>query len=78
MDEQTIINQAVDKYHRLDGILRSQTLKDEEAAFIRGQMLELMLLICTLDGQAILRLLESPVDTKPEMVNVRLIKVNLN
>lgn len=78
MDEQTIINQAVNKYHRLDGILRSQTLKDEEAAFIRGQMLELMLLICTLDEQAIVRLLESTVDTQPEMVNVRLIKVNLN
>ena len=78
MDGKTIINQAVDKYHRLDDILRSQTLKDEEAAFIRGQMLELMLLIYTLDEQAILRLLESPVNAQPEMVNVRLIKVNLN
>ncbi len=79
MDEQTIINQAVDKYHRLDGILRSQMLKDEEAAFLRGQMLELMLLICTLDEQAIVRLLESLVDTKPETVNaIRVIKINLN
>ena len=79
MDEQMIINQAVDRYHRLDGILRSQMLKDEEAAFLRGRMLELMLLIYTLDEQAILRLLESPVDTKPEMVNIiRLIGVNLN
>jgi len=78
MDEQAIINQAVDRYHGLDGILRSQMLKDEEAAFLRGRMLELMLLICTLDEPAILRLLEGPVDTQPEMVNVRLIKVNLN
>ncbi len=79
MDEQTIINQAVDKYHRLDDILRSQTLKDKEAAFLRGRMLELMLLICTLDEQAILQLLESPVDTQPGMVNaVRVIKINLN
>ena len=79
MDEQTIINQAVDKYHRLDGILRSHMLKDEEAAFLLGRMLELMLLICTLDEQAIVRLLESPVDTKPEMVGVvRVIRVNLN
>ncbi len=78
MDGKMIINQAVDRYHRLDGILRSQMLKDEEAAFLRGRMLELMLLIHTLDEQAILRLLESPVDTQPEMVNVRLIRVNLN
>jgi len=79
MDEQMIINQAVDSYHRLDGILRSQKLQDEEAAFLRGRMLELMLLICTLDEQAIVRLLESPVDTEPETVNVvRVIKVNLN
>jgi len=79
MDEQTIINQAVDTYHRLDGILRSQVLKDEESAFLRGRMLELMLLICTLDEQAIVRLLESTVDTKPETVGVtRVIKVNLN
>ena len=79
MDEQTIINQAVDTYHRLDGILRSPMLKDEEAAFLRGRMLELMLLICTLDEQAIVRLLKSTVDTKPEMVGVvRVIRVNLN
>jgi len=79
MDAQTIINQAVDKYHRLDGILKSHMLKSEEAAFLRGRILELMLLICTLDEQAIVRLLESPVDTKPEMVGViRLIRVNLN
>ncbi len=78
MDGKMIINQAVDKYHRLDEILRSQMLKDEEAAFLRGRMLELMLLIYTLDEQAILRLLEGPVDTQPEMVNVRIIKINLN
>ncbi len=79
MDEQTIINQAVDKYHRLDGILKSQMLKDEEAAFLRGRILELMLLICTLDEQAIVRLLESPVDTEPETVDViRVMRVNLN
>ncbi len=79
MDEQMIINQAVDSYHRLDGVLRSQMLKDEEAAFLRGRMLELMLLICTLDEQAIVRLLESTVDTKPEMLGViKLVRVNLN
>jgi len=79
MDEQMIINQAVDRYHRLDGILRSQVLKDEEAAFLLGRMLELMLLICTLDEQAIVRLLESPLDTKSEIVSViRVIRVNLN
>ena len=79
MDEQTLINQTVDTYHRLDGILRSQVLKDEESAFLRGRMLELMLLICTLDEQAIVRLLDSTVDTKPETVGItRAIKVNLN
>jgi len=79
MNEKMIINQAVDRYHRLDGILRNQMLKGEEAAFLRGRMLELMLLICTLDEQVIVRLLESPVDTQPETVNVvRLIRVNLN
>jgi len=79
MDEQMIINQAVDRYHRLDGILKSQMLKDEEAAFLRGRMLELMLLICTLDEPAIVRLLESPADTKPEMVgSIRFVRVNLN
>ena len=79
MDEQMIINQAVDSYHRLGGILRSQTLKGEEAAFLRGRMLELMLLICTLDEQAIVRLLEDAVDTEAETVKVaRVIRVNLN
>ena len=79
MDEQKIINQAVDRYHRLDGMIRSQMLKDEEEAFLRGRMLELMLLIYTFDEQAIVRLTESPVDTKPEIVRViRLMKVNLN
>ena len=79
MDEQMIINQAVDRYHRLDGILKSQMLKDEEAAFLRGRMLELMLLICTLDEPAIVRLLESSADTKPEMVSaIRFVRVNLN
>ena len=79
MDEQMIINQAVDRYHRLDGSLRSRMLKGEEAAFLRGRMLELMLLICALDEQAIVRLLESPVDTQPETVDViRVIRVNLN
>ena len=79
MDDQMIINQAVDRYHRLDRILRSQVLKDEEASFLLGRMLELMLLICTLDEQAIVQLLESPADTKPEMVSViRFVRVNLN
>jgi len=79
MDEQTIVNHAVDRYHRLDEIRRSQMLGEEEVAFLRGRMLELMLLIYTLDEQAIVQLLENSVDTKPEMVSViRLIRVNLN
>ena len=45
MDEQMIYNQAVDRYHRLDVILRSQILEDEDAAFLRGRKFELMLLI---------------------------------
>ena len=79
MDEKMIINEAVDRYHRLDGILRNQMLKGEETAFLRGRMLELMLLICTLDEPAIVRLLESSADTKPEMVgSIRFVRVNLN
>ncbi len=79
MDKQTIVNQAVNKHHRLDEILRSQKLKEEDAAFLRGRKLELMLLIHTLDEQAIVQLTESPVDTKPEIVSIiRLIRVNLN
>lgn len=79
MDEQTIVNQAVDRYHRLDEILKSQMLKEEEAAFLRGRMLELMLLVCTLDEQAIVRLLENSVEADTEMVGViRHIRVNLN
>jgi len=45
MDEQMIFNQVVDRYHRLDEILRSQVLKDDDAAFLRGRKFELMLLI---------------------------------
>ena len=45
MDEQMIYNQAVDRYRRLDVILRSQILEDEDAAFLRGRKFELMLLI---------------------------------
>ena len=79
MDEQTIVIQAVDRYHRLNELLRSHMLREEEVAFIRGRMLELMLLIYTLDEQAIVQMLESSVDTKPEMVSViRRIRVNLN
>ncbi len=79
MDEQMIINQAVDTYHRLDRILSNQVLKDEETAFLRGRMLELMLLICTLDEQAIVRLLERPVETELETVSdFRLIRISLN
>jgi len=47
MDEQMIINQAIDRYHRLDEILKSQVLKDEDAAFLRGRKFELMRLIYT-------------------------------
>jgi len=80
MDEQMIINQAVDRYHSLDGILSNEILSDENKAFLQGQMLELMLLIYILDKQAIGRLTECPEDTEPENVRVaiRLIRVNLN
>ena len=79
MDDQTIVIQAVNRYHRLNELLRSQMLREEEVAFIRGRMLELMLLIYTLDEQAIVQMLESSVDTKPEMVSViRRIRVTLN
>ena len=75
-----IINQAVGRYHRLDGILSNEILSDENKAFLQGRMLELMLLIYTLDKQAIGRLTECPEDTEPENVRVaiRLIRVNLN
>ena len=80
MDKQTIINQAVDRYHRLDRILSNEILSDENKAFLQGRMLELMLLIYTLDEQAIVRLTELPKDTEPENVSVaiRLIRVSLN
>ena len=80
MDERVIINQAVDRYNKLVGILRNEILKDEDASFLQGRMLELLLLIYTLDEQAILRLTERLVDTKPENVDVNtsLIKVYLN
>jgi len=80
MDKQMIINQAVDRYHRLDEILSNEILSDENKAFLQGRMLELMLLIYTLDERAIARLTERPEDTKPENVSVaiRLVRVNLN
>ncbi len=79
MIEQRIVNDAVDRYHRLDEVLRSRVLKDEEAAFLRGRKHELMLLIYTLDEQAITQLTENPVDNKPELVNIsRIREVNLN
>ena len=80
MDERVIINQAVDRYNKLVRILRNEILKDEDAAFLQGRMLELLLLIYTLDEQAILRLTERLVDTKPENVDVNtsLIRVYLN
>jgi hypothetical protein len=56
MDERVIINQAVDRYNKLVGILRNEILKDEDSAFLQGRMMELLLLIYTLDEQAILRL----------------------
>ncbi|MFQ5997431.1 MAG: hypothetical protein ACE5KP_07410 [Dehalococcoidales bacterium] len=80
MDKQTLINQAVDRYHRLDRMLSNEILSDENKAFLQGRMLELMLFIYTLDEQAILRLTECPEATKPENVSVaiRLLRVNLN
>ncbi len=64
MDKQTIVNQAVKKYHRLDKVLRNRMLKDEHASFLRGRQLELMLLIYSLDEQASARLTGSPSDAK--------------
>ena len=79
MEEQMIYNQAVDRYHRLDVILGSQMLKDEDAAFLRGRKFELMLLIYAFDEQAIMQLPESPLDAQPETVNIsRLREVNSN
>jgi len=80
MDEKVIINQAVDRYNKLVGILKNEILKDEDASFLQGRMLELLLLIYTLDEQAILRLTERLADTKPESidVNTNLIRVYLN
>ena len=74
-----IINQAVDRYHRLDEILRSQMLEGEDAAFLRGRKFELMLLIYTLDEQVVVPLTENPVDNKPEMVSLSMLReFNLN
>ncbi len=70
MGEQMIVDRAVDRYQRLDEILRSKMLKDEHAAFLQGRKLELMLLIYNLDEQAIVRLTESSTDAKPEMVSL--------
>ncbi len=79
MNEQMIINKAVDRYHKLDEILGSQMLKDEDASFLRGRKLELMLLVYALDEQAIVRLTESPIDAKPELVSLsRLREINPN
>lgn len=80
MDEKVIINQAVDRYNKLVGILKNEILKDEDASFLQGRMLELLLLIYTLDEQAILRLTERLADTKAESidVNTNLIRVYLN
>ena len=80
MDEKVIINQAVDRYNKLFGILRNATLKDEDASFLQGRMLELLLLIYTLDEQAISRITERLADTKAENVevNTNLLRVFLN
>lgn len=79
MDEQMIVKWAVDKYQILDGVLRSQLLIDEDAAFLRGRKFELMLLICILDEQAIVRLAQSLPGAKPEMVSISKVReINLN
>jgi len=80
MDEKVIINQAVDRYNKLFGILRNATLKDEDSSFLQGRMLELLLLIYTLDEQAISRITERLADTKAENieVNTNLLRVFLN
>ena len=80
MDKQMIINQAVDRYRRLDEILSNEILSDENKAFLQGQMLELLRLIYTSDERAITRLTECPEDTEPENIRVaiRLLRVSLN
>ena len=79
MGEQMIVDRAVDRYQRLDEILRSKMLKDEHAAFLQGRKFELMLFIYNLDEQAIVQLTDSSVDAKPEMVGLsRLREVNSN
>ena len=79
MDEQMIVDRTVNRYQRLDEILRSKMLKDEHAAFLQGRKLELMLLIYALDEQAIVRLTESSTDAKPKTVGLsRLREVNPN
>ena len=79
MGEQMIVDRTVDRYQRLDEILRSKMLKDEHAAFLQGRKFELMLLIYNLDEQAIVRLTESSTDAKPEMVGLNSLReVNPN
>lgn len=65
MDERMVINQVVDRYHRLEGILRNKILSDDKRSFLQGRMLELILLIYTLDERALVRLTGLPADIKP-------------
>ena len=63
MDERIIVNQAVDRYHRLEEILRNQMLEGEDAAFLRGRKFELALLTYALDEQAVAWLTMKPAQT---------------
>ncbi|MFC1990022.1 hypothetical protein ACFLVW_05640 [Chloroflexota bacterium] len=79
MEKQMIINRAVASYQRLDELLRSKMLKDEHAAFLQGRKLELILLIYSLDEQALTWLTESATDVKPEMISLSgLREINFN
>ncbi len=65
MDERMVINQVVDRYHRLEEILRNKILSADKRSFLQGRMLELILLIYTLDERALVRLTGLPADIKP-------------
>ena len=79
MNEEIIVDRAIDRYQRLNELLISGALKDEQVAFLQGRMFELMLLINTLDEQALVRLTEGLVDTDAERVNISgLRQIDLN
>lgn len=74
MIEQNIVNKAIDKYFKLDEILRSRALRDEEAAFLRGRKHELMMLICSLDKQTTTQFTERTASSNAELVELGMIR----